>query len=140
MVSIAVTNGWLLRQLDVNNVFLQGTLTDDVFMEQPSGFSNQMMPTHVCKLKQAIYGLRQAPRAWYNELRNFLLSTGFINSHSDASLFICHHPTYTLYLLVYVDDIIITGSSDVKVQQFIATLAQRFSLKDLGKLFFFSWC
>ncbi|KAK0602806.1 hypothetical protein LWI29_037126 [Acer saccharum] len=106
-------------------------------MVQPPDFINSTKPQHVCKLRKAIYGLRQAPRAWYIELRTFLLAAGFINSKCDASLFISHRPGHTLYLLVYVDDIIVTGSSDSQVRDFITTLAHRFSLKDLGQLSFF---
>ncbi|KAK0593680.1 hypothetical protein LWI29_016926 [Acer saccharum] len=111
ILTLAVTNGWPLRQLDVNNAFLQGSLSDDVYMTQPLGFVDSTKPHHVCKLQKAIYGLRQAPRAWYNELRSFLLATGFVNSQCDTSLFILRRSGHTLYLLVYVDDIIITGSS-----------------------------
>ncbi|KAI9160714.1 hypothetical protein LWI28_010893 [Acer negundo] len=89
----------------------KGSLTYDVYMEQPTGFVNPAMPHHVCKLHKAIYGLRQAPRAWYNKLRNFLQATGFLNSKCDASLFVQRRSGQTLYLLVYVDDIIITCSS-----------------------------
>lgn len=64
LLGLAVTNGWQLRQLDINNAFLQGTLTEQVFMAQPPGFPNTKFPTHLCKLKKAIYGLKQAPRAW----------------------------------------------------------------------------
>ncbi|KAK0575318.1 hypothetical protein LWI29_037144 [Acer saccharum] len=137
ILTFAVTNGWPLRQLDVNNAFLQGSLTDDVYMEQPAGFVDASLPHHVCKLQKAIYGLRQAPRAWYNELRTFLLATGFLNSKCDASLFVRHRSGQILYLLVYVDDIIVTGSSQSQVHDFIAVLAHRFSLKDLGQLSFF---
>ena len=91
----------------------------------------------MCKLWKAIYGLRQAPRAWYNELRTFLQATEFINSKCDVSLFVRRHSSQTMYLLVYVDDIIITGSSSAQVQDFIKVLAHRFSLKDLGTLTFF---
>ncbi|TXG71321.1 hypothetical protein EZV62_006256 [Acer yangbiense] len=135
LLCLAVTNDWPIRQLDVNNAFLQGTLTDDVFMEQPPGFIDSQQPTHVCKLKKAIYGLRQAPRAWYNELKSHLISVGFTNSHSDSSLFICRTGGRVLYVLVYVDDIIVTGSSPV--HEFIQSLARRFSLKDLGPLSYF---
>lgn len=69
-----MTNSWPIRQLDVNNAFLQGSLTDEVFMEQPPGFEDFFTPDYVCKLHKPIYGLRQAPRAWYNELRTFLVS------------------------------------------------------------------
>ncbi|KAK0572541.1 hypothetical protein LWI29_033229 [Acer saccharum] len=137
ILTIAVTNDWPLRQLDVNNAFLQGSLSDDVYMSQPPGFVDAALPHHVCKLRKAIYGLRQAPRAWYNELRTFLLATGFINSQCDTSLFILRRSGHTLYLLVYVDDIIVTGSANSQVWEFIAALALRFSLKDLGQLSFF---
>ncbi|RVW19661.1 Retrovirus-related Pol polyprotein from transposon RE1 [Vitis vinifera] len=137
VLSLAVSQGWSLRQLDVNNAFLQGTLTEDVFMSQPPGFIDRDHPHHVCKLRKAIYGLKQAPRAWYHELRQFLLQFGFINSIADTSLFIFNNHDTILYLLVYVDDIIITGNNVEAAQTFIQQLSQRFSLKDLGPLTYF---
>ena len=121
----------------MNNAFLQGTLTEDVFMSQPPGFIDRDHPHHVCKLRKAIYGLKQAPRAWYHELRSFLLHSGFTNSVADTSLFVFNHRGIILYLLVYVDDIIITGNNPQAVQTFIQQLSQRFSLKDLGPLTYF---
>jgi len=106
-------------------------------MLQPPGFVNKSFPDHVCRLKKALYGLKQAPRAWYMELRVFLLSLGFVNSTADASLFISQKSGSTLYLLVYVDDIIVTGSSPTDLSNLISTLATRFSLKDLGCLTYF---
>ncbi|RVX13659.1 Retrovirus-related Pol polyprotein from transposon RE1 [Vitis vinifera] len=137
VLSLAVSQGWSLRQLDVNNAFLQGTLTEDVFMSQPPGFIDRDHPHHVCKLRKAIYGLKQAPRAWYHELRQFLLQFGFINSIVDTSLFIFNNRGTILYLLVYVDDIIITGNNVEAAQTFIQQLSQRFSLKNLGPLTYF---
>jgi len=134
LLTLAVTNSWPIRQLDVNNAFLQGSLTDEVFMEQPPGFEDFFTPDYVCKLHKPIYGLRQAPRAWYNELRTFLVSEGFSISHS--SLFILHSPSSVIYILVYVDDIIITGSAAAEVNAFISTLAKRFSIKPA---FLFPW-
>lgn len=72
VLDIAVAKNWTLRQLDVNNAFLQGTLEDEVYMMQPPGFIDKDRPDYVCRLRKAIYGLKQAPRAWYNELRSFL--------------------------------------------------------------------
>ena len=138
LLSIAVSRGWSLRQLDVNNAFLQGHLDENVFMEQPAGFIDPARPLHVCHLNKAIYGLKQAPRAWYNELRQFLLLNGFVNSKSDTPLFIFNDNGCVIFLLVYVDDIIVTGSAAAHVNAFIATLARRFSIKDLGNLSFFS--
>jgi len=137
VLTLAVRQGWSLRQLDVNIAFLQGTLTEEVFMLQPPRFVDKTFPNHICRLKKAFYGLKQAPRAWYTELQIFLLSLGFVNSTTDASLFIHRKPGVTLYLLVYVDDIIVTGSSPAKVSKLIATLAAHFSLKDLGCLNYF---
>jgi hypothetical protein len=137
VLSIAVANGWSLRQLDINNAFLQCTLAETVYMAQPPGFIDSDNPTHVCKLHKAIYGLKQAPRAWYQELRKFLMDSDFRNSHSDTSLFILQLDTKLLYLLVYVDDIILMGNNANLVSQFVACLAKRFSLKDLGNLSYF---
>lgn len=109
LLSLATTNKWHLRQLDINNAFLNGTLNEQVYMAQPPGFHDVTFPNYVCKLRKAIYGLKQAPRAWYTELANFLLSYGFKRSIADASLFIHHHHGSPLYLIVYVDDIVLTG-------------------------------
>lgn len=137
VLSLAVSQGWKLRQLDVNNAFLQGHLFETVYMAQPQGFLDKDHPSHVCKLTKAIYGLKQAPRAWYQELRTFLLHSGFRNSHADTSLFVLHSNGHLLYLLVYVDDLIITGDSTSLVDWFVNLLANRFSLKDLGLLSYF---
>jgi hypothetical protein len=117
-----VSRGWTLRQLDVNNAFLQGHLSENVYMSQPPGFVDIDHLSYVCKLNKAIYGLKQAPRAWYQELKTFLLQFGFRNSYADTSLFIFHADGYTMYLLVYVDDLILTGDHETKVNHFISIL------------------
>lgn len=137
LLSLVVSHNWPLRQLDINNAFLQGTLLDEVYMAQPPGFIDPDFPTHVCKLKKAIYGLKQAPRAWYTELTHWLVSQGFRRCVSDTSLFILHHATNPIYLVVYVDDIIITGPNLTTLTSFIETFAHRFFLKDLGELSYF---
>lgn len=96
VVSTAVTRNWPMRQLDVNNAFLQGHLQEEVYMMQHQGFQDKDNPQAICKLRKAIYGLKQAPRAWYNELRNFLLQSGFKNYVADASLFIYHRDNILL--------------------------------------------
>ena len=106
-----------MQQLDVNNVFLQGHLSEDVYIAQPPGFVDKDNPTHVCKLKKAICGLKQAPQTWYLELRQFLIESGFTNSHANTSLFILHSSDITIYLLVYVDDIIITSTNTNIIQR-----------------------
>ena len=86
VLSVAVSRGWCLRQLDVQNAFLHGVLEEEVYMKQPPGFEKD--PRMVCKLDKAIYGLKQAPRAWYSRLSSKLLDLGFVTSKSDTSLFI----------------------------------------------------
>lgn len=79
-------------------------------MRQPPRFENSRNPTHVCRLQKAIYGLKQASRAWYTELKNYLITLGFVKSHSYSSLFIVHKFGFTVYILVYVDDILVIGN------------------------------
>ncbi|GKU86988.1 hypothetical protein SLEP1_g1451 [Rubroshorea leprosula] len=135
--TIAVNQAWPIRQLDVNNAFLHGFVEEDLYMAQSAGFIDQNLPHHVCKLKKAIYGLKQAPRAWYTELKQFLLACGLVNSRSDCSLFIYNKSGIVLYVLVYVDDLLITGNSTAFISDLITKLGQKFSLKDLGELSLF---
>lgn len=78
VLTLAVTYKWPIFQLDVNNAFLHGPLQEQVFMKQPPGFVDKTKPGYVCKLVKALYGLRQAPRAWYQELRSCVLGLGFV--------------------------------------------------------------
>ncbi|WMV30788.1 hypothetical protein MTR67_024173, partial [Solanum verrucosum] len=137
ILSLAASFDWPLRQLDVNNAFLHGTLIEEVYMSQPPGFVNETYPTHVCQLHKAIYGLKQAPRAWYEELKSYLISYGFCHSKSDHCLFVYAKAGVMLYLIIYVDDLIVTGNHQSSVEDFIGCLANRFSIKDLGDLHFF---
>ncbi|MCI07133.1 retrovirus-related Pol polyprotein from transposon TNT 1-94 [Trifolium medium] len=111
VLTIALARGWSLHQMDVNNAFLQGNLSETVYMQQPPGFVHAEFPTHVCKLKKAIYGLKQAPRAWHDSLKSFVVAYGFKTSLTDPSLFIYDKENVQAYLLVYVDDLLLTGST-----------------------------
>jgi hypothetical protein len=123
--------------LDVQNAFLHGVLEEDVYMQQPPGFEDPSKPNYHCKLDKALYGLKQAPRAWYSRLSSKLQAIGFIPSKADISLFIYKKGTVTIYLLVYVDDIIITSSSPAAIEALLADLRSEFALKDLGSLNYF---
>lgn len=96
--------------MDVNNALLHGTLTEEVYISQPTGFVHPNFP-HVCKMHKALYGLKQAPRAWYNELKSFLVAYGFFNSRFEPFLFIYKQGFVTAYFLVYVDDLLLTGNN-----------------------------
>ncbi|CAL2265123.1 unnamed protein product [Prunus armeniaca] len=137
VLTIAISRGWSLRQLDVKNAFLHGILHEDVYMAQPPGFVDPTRPNYVCKLHKALYGLKQAPRAWFHRISSFLLSFGFQHSQSDSSLFIFRHASYVIFLLLYVDDIVVTGNYSRFLHHFITALGLAFDIKDLGPLHFF---
>ena len=111
ILSIAVSKGWTLRQLDVQNAFLHGVLEEEVYMRQPPGYVDKDRPNWVCKLDKALYGLKQAPRAWYARLCGKLETLGFVPSKADTSLFYYQKGQHTIFVLVYVDDIIVASSS-----------------------------
>ena len=108
-----------------------------MYKAQPPGFTSDDKPMHICRLRKAIYGLKQAPRVWYNALTGYLSSIGFVKTKSDASLLVRHGAGDTLFVLIYVNDIIITGSNTLTVNQVITSLASKFSIKDLGNLHYF---
>jgi histone deacetylase 1/2 len=94
-------------------------------------------PSQLCRLDKALYGLKQAPRAWHSHLCSVLGGLGFKSSTADTSLFILRRPDITLYLLVYVDDIIVVSSSTAAIDRLIQQLRGSFALKDLGQLNYF---
>jgi histone deacetylase 1/2 len=136
LLSMALRKGWNLRQLDIQNAFLHGVLEEEVYMHQPPGFEDSTYTDHLCRLDKALDGLKQAPRAWHARLSSVLTGLRFAASTAGTSLFLLHRPEVTLYLLVYVDDIIVVSSSaatDCLVHQ----LRTLFALKDLGPLHYF---
>jgi len=138
ILSVAVMHGWPLHQLDINNAFLHGHLTEEVYMSQPPVFRDQSSPDFVYCLKKAIYSLKQAPRAWFTTaLKQAILEFGFINTKSDSSLFVYNVASSTAYFLVYVDNLIITSNNSHFAASVIQQLDRKFSLKDLGPLHFF---
>nr|KYP51807.1 Retrovirus-related Pol polyprotein from transposon TNT 1-94 [Cajanus cajan] len=106
-------------------------------MTQPPGLKDSQHPNYVCKLHKAIYGLRQAPRAWHDALKSFITSHGFIMSKSDPSLFIFATGNIKAYFLVYVDDLLLTGNNNDFLHGFISALSSRFALKNLGAPHYF---
>jgi hypothetical protein len=122
LLSLAVSRGWSLRQIDIQNVFLHGHLDVDVFMKQPPGFADSVCPTYLCKLDKSLYGLKQAPRAWFSRLNDKLLQLGFYASKADVSLFIFNKYGIQMYILIYVDDIIIVSSSSLATDRLLTQL------------------
>ncbi|KAD6794805.1 hypothetical protein E3N88_05701 [Mikania micrantha] len=137
LLSLAVTNQWSLRQLDVQNAFLHGELKETVYLRQPRGFIDASKPDHVCLLHKSLYGLKHAPRAWFERLSTTLHNLGFTGSKTDPSLFILNNSGTLVYVLIYVDDIIVTGNNTNAINDVIANLGTSFVVKDLGDLHYF---
>lgn len=137
VLSLAVSTGWSVHQVDVSNAFLHGSLQEPVYMEQPHGFLHPSHLTAVCKLYKALYGLKQALRAWFSRLSARLTELNFKGSKVDSSLFIYKANGIQIFVLIYVDDIIITSSHRGAISKLIQDLHSSFALKDLGPLNFF---
>jgi hypothetical protein len=137
VLSVALSRSWPVHQLDVKNAFLHGTLSETVYCSQPAGFVDSNRPDLVCRLNKSLYGLKQAPRAWYSRFATFLVTLGFTEAKSDTSLFVYRHGDETAYLLLYVDDIVLTASGQQLLRRIITSLQQEFAMKDLGQLHHF---
>ncbi|PKU87110.1 Retrovirus-related Pol polyprotein from transposon TNT 1-94 [Dendrobium catenatum] len=134
LILLALYHDWTIHQLDVSNAFLHGNLTDTVYMQQPPGFQDSIHPNYVCKLKKALYGLKQSPREWYATLSTHLQDFGFKISTADHSLLIYNADKIQMYILIYVDDILLTGNSPTEINRLLANLNSRFQMRNLGPL------
>jgi histone deacetylase 1/2 len=132
-----VSKGWQIRQLDVHNAFLNGSLREVVYMAQPTGFVNSALPNHVCLLHRSLYGPKQAPRAWYTRLSDFLQTIGFRTSKVDTSPFVLTRNHDICYVLVYIDDILLNGNNSALIHCLITLLSSEFKLRDLGNAHYF---
>lgn len=138
ILSLAANLGWELHQFDVKNAFLHGELEEEIYMEVPPGYEKRMGTNTVCKLKKALYGLKQSPRAWFGRFSKTMVSLGYNQSQGDHTLFIKHSNEGRItVLLVYVDDIIVTGNDKKEQQALSQRLAKEFEIKTLGRLKYF---
>jgi hypothetical protein len=136
ILAIAASQSWPLHQMDVKNAFLHGDIQEEIYMKLPSGMTTSS-PHDVCKLRRSLYGLKQAPQAWFEKFRNTLLSFHFTQSQYDSSLFFHMSVSGIVLLLVYVDDIIITGTDCGLITKLQQQLHATFYMKDLGQLTYF---
>jgi hypothetical protein len=122
ILTLVLSRDWAIHQLDVKNAFLHGTLMETVYCSQPTGFVDEAHPDLVCRLNRSLYGLKQAPRAWYSRFTSYLASIGIVKAKSDMSLFIYRHGDDTVFLLLYIDDIVLTASTTDLLHRMIVTL------------------
>ena len=121
-----------LEQLDVKTAFLHGELDEEIYMDQPEGFIVPGKEDFVCRLKKSLYGLKQSPRQWYKRFDSFMLSNGFERSQYDSCVYIKFVDRSPIYLLLYVDDMLIAAKSKKEIITLKAQLSSEFEMKDLG--------
>ncbi|GKD06422.1 retrovirus-related pol polyprotein from transposon TNT 1-94, partial [Tanacetum coccineum] len=126
-----------LHQLDVKTTFLYGPLKEEVYVNQPDGFVDPYHPDQVYRLKKTLYGLKKAPRAWYDELSNFLVSKGFLKGSIDPTMLITKHREDILLVQIYVDDIIFGFTNPKLSKRFEKLMHSKFDMSMMGDLKFF---
>jgi hypothetical protein len=132
LLAVAASRHWSLSEIDVKNVFLNGDLSEEVYMQPPLGLSSA--PNKVCRLRWALYGLKLAQRAWFTKFSVTVSSLGYSISSYDSALFIRRTDRGIILLLLYIDDMIITGDDSIGILELNQFLSQHFEMKDLGTL------
>ncbi|GJS64272.1 retrovirus-related pol polyprotein from transposon TNT 1-94 [Tanacetum coccineum] len=131
-IANAAHKNMTIYQMDVKTAFLNGELKEEVYVSQPEGFVDQDNPSHVYKLKKAIYGLKQAPHAWYNMLSSFLISQHFSKGAVDPTLFTQQARNNLLLIQIYVDDIIFTSTNTAMCNKFANQITTKFKMSMMG--------
>ncbi|GJR08506.1 ribonuclease H-like domain, reverse transcriptase, RNA-dependent DNA polymerase [Tanacetum coccineum] len=129
--------GFFVYQMDVKSAFLYGNITEEVYVNQPPGFVDPHHPNKVYKVIKALYGLHQAPRAWYERLSTFLLKHGYRRGAIDKTLFIKKDRKDIMLVQVYVDDIIFGSTMTSMVKEFEKLMQKEFKMSSMGELTFF---
>ncbi|CAN6709377.1 unnamed protein product [Malus baccata var. baccata] len=136
LISLAANLNWPLKQFDVKNAFLHGHLEEEVYMDFPPGY-DAGGKTGVCRLRKSLYGLKQSPRAWFGRFTQVMRRIGYYQSHSDHTLFVKRGSGKVTALIIYVDDMIITGDDSEEMMKLEQNLAVEFEMKNLGDLKYF---
>jgi hypothetical protein len=137
LLAYACAHNIKLYQMDVKSAFLNGKISELVYVEQPPGFEDPKRPNHVYKLSKALYGLKQAPRAWYERLRNFLLSKDFKIGKVDTTLFTKRIGKDLFVCQIYIDDIIFGSTNELFCEEFGKMMSKEFEMSMIGELSFF---
>jgi len=131
VISLAAQMGWEIHQMDVKTTFLNGVIQEEIYIEQPEDFETHEKKSHVCRLKKALYGMKQGPRAWYGQTNGYLQKMGFVKSYTDPNLYYMVVENVPLILVLYVYDLFFTGSSRL-IRDCKKNLATKFDMNDLG--------
>nr|AAT44257.1 putative polyprotein [Oryza sativa Japonica Group] len=132
LLSIVAVHDYELEQMDVKTAFLHGELEEDIYMEQPEGFVVPGKENLVYRLKKSLYGLKQSPRQWYKRFDSFMFSQKFRRSNYDSCVYLKVVDGSSIYLLLYVDDMLIAAKDKSEIEKLKAQLSSEFEMKDLG--------
>jgi hypothetical protein len=133
LLSIACKDDLEIHQMDVRTAFLNGPLQEVIYMRQPEGFVAPDQEQLVCQLKKALYGLKQAGRAWFQLIDSVLVKLDFRPLHADNCVYVLREQATVIYLLLYVDDLLIVSNDLHRLKLIKSELSSRFDMKDLGE-------
>jgi hypothetical protein len=136
VLSLAASHKWEFHQMDVKSAFLHGDLQEEIYMEQPPCYV-QNDSILVCLLKRSLYGRKQAPQSWYAKMDNFIIDTRFYRCHSDPNVYTKKVGSNLIILVLYVDDLVLTGSDSKILNHVKTSLKKKFEMTDLGFLHYF---
>ena len=134
LLAFAVSRNMFIHQMDVVTAFLNGTLDEDIYMEQPEGYVVPGKENLVCHLKKSLYGLKQSPQCWNRSFKEFMISQGFIQSAADSCVFIGKVNDQLAIVAVHVDDLILLTETEQEMIDLKANLPAHFKMKDMGRL------
>lgn len=138
VIVVACARQWSLFQLEVKFAFLHGPLEEEVYIQQPPGFICKGKEHYVYRLRKALYGLRQAPKAWNKRIDAFLLKLGFTRCVVEHGVYVRRGEEDALLIIcLYVDNLLITGSNPVHINGLKKLMQSEFEMTDLGKLSYF---
>jgi hypothetical protein len=134
-LAIVENKGWEFNQMDMKNAFLHSDLSEEIYMEQPQGFMHDS--SLVCRLKKSLYGLKKALRAWYANMESYPLSQKFVHCKSNMNVYMLRTTHSLLLLVLYVDDLLITGFSTLAIAAVKRILHDKFLMMDMSPLHLF---
>ena len=137
LLALAAQHNLQLHQMDVSSAFLNGEISEELYLVQPEGFETHGKEDYYCRLNKSIYGLKQAPKCWNSSLDNFLKELKFKQSSSDSCIYVNNENSVPCYIAVYVDDIIIASESVEQINNLKCSLSGKYNMKDLGRLSYF---
>ena len=132
LLSIATAFDFEIEQIDVKTSFLHGDLEEEIYMKQPEGFMVKGKKELVCRLKKSLYGLKQSPRMWYQKFDTYIRGLGFTRSKEYHCFYFKLIGDRVIYLVLYVDDMLLIGNDKEIIQDLKTKLFSKFDMKDLG--------